>query len=301
MSLQTSRGRLMKISNEARVGLMITLSFTIFITLIALLAKINIAQKGYKVRIYFGFLNDLRVGAPVKIAGGIRIGQVETIRQSGEKTEVTVWIDNQYKLIKSTKFAIFTSGLIGEKYINVFVPPSIDVDEFLAHDDKVFGIDPASFDQMMMTFQSFMQDQSGGEVLAEIFQNTKKFVHNLNEIAEDNKYDVRKTILSAKAMIVLLSYQSKIFMEQLNKFTKNMADLSEKNKEEISITLRNLSEITMSMNKIVFRLEKGRGTVGKLLTEEEIYENLKDASISAKELFRSLKKDPSKLFFTPNQ
>lgn len=123
----------------------------------------------------------------------------------------------------------------------------------------------------------------------------------MNEIAEDNKYDVRKTILSAKAMIVLLSYQSKIFMEQLNKFTKNMADLSEKNKEEISITLRNLSEITMSMNKIVFRLEKGRGTVGKLLTEEEIYENLKDASISAKELFRALKKDPSKLFFTPNQ
>ena len=80
-----------------------------------------------------------------------------------------------------------------------------------------------------------------------------------------------------------------------------MADLSERNKEEISVTLRNLSEITMSINKIVFRLEKGRGTVGKLLVEEDVYENLKDASESAKELFRSLKKDPSKLFFSPKQ
>jgi phospholipid/cholesterol/gamma-HCH transport system substrate-binding protein len=291
----------MKINNEAKVGLMITISFSIFITLIALLAKINVSQTGYKIKVYFGFLNDLRVGSPVKIAGGIRIGQVESIKQSGEKSEVTVWIDRKFKLIKTTKFAIFTSGLIGEKYVNVFVPPSADVDEFLEDNDRVFGIDPASLDQMMMTFQSFMQDQSGGEILAEIFQNSKKFVQHLNEIAEDNKYDIRRSILAAKAMIVLLSYQSKIFMNNLNKFTKNMADLSERNKEEISITLRNLSEITMSINKIVFRLEKGRGTVGKLLVEEEVYENLKDASESAKDLFNALKKDPSKLFFSPKQ
>lgn len=291
----------MKLTNEAKVGLMITLSFTIFITLVALLAKMNLSQSGYKIRIYYGFLNDLRAGAPVKIAGGIRIGRVDAIRQSGEKSEVTVWIDKEYKLIKSTKFAIFTSGLIGEKYVNVFIPPTAEQEEFLQNDDRVYGIDPASIDQMMLTFQSFMQDQSGGQMLAEIMQNSKKFVQNLNEIAEDNKYDIRKSILSAKAMIVLLSYQSKVFMEQLIKFTNNMADLSEKNKEEISITLRNLSEITMSLNKIIFRLEKGRGTIGKLLTEEEVYNNLKDASISAKELFNNLKKDPSKLFFTPKQ
>jgi len=294
-------GGYMKINDEARVGFMIMVSFTIFIILVALLAKINVAQKGYRIHIYYGFLNDLRVGAPVKIAGGIKIGEVESIAQSGEKSEVTIWIEKQFRLIKTTKFAIFTSGLIGEKYVNAFVPPSADVNEFLENGDKVFGIDPASFDQMMMTFQSFMQDQNGGEVLAQIFQNSKKFVQNLNTIAEDNKGDIRQSIIEAKAMIILLSYQSRIFMQELNKFTKNMSDLSEKNKEEINVTIRNLSEISMSMNKIVFRLEQGRGTVGKLLTEEEIYNNLKDASVSAKELFSELKKDPSKLFFTPSK
>ena len=119
----------MKLSNEARVGLMVTVSFTVFIVLVGLLAKFNISRSGYQLRVYFGFLNDLRKGAPVKIAGGIRIGQVVDIKQSGEKTEVTVWIENKYKLIKSTKFAIFTTGLIGEKYINVFVPPSMDVEQ----------------------------------------------------------------------------------------------------------------------------------------------------------------------------
>ena len=150
---------------------------------------------------------------------------------------------------------------------------------------------------MMLTFQGFMQDQSGGEILADIFQNSKMFVENLNEISADNKTDIRKSVLAAKSTIVMLSQQTRILMEQLNKLATNMAFLSEKNKEEISITLRNLSELSRSLNKIVFRLEKGRGTLGKLLTEEEVYNNLRDASIYAKDMFKSLKKDPSKLFF----
>ncbi len=291
----------MKLNNEAKVGLMITVAFTVFITMIALLAKINVSRSGYNLRLYFGFLNGLAVSAPVRIAGGITIGYVDGIRQSGEKTEVTLWIEKKYTLLKTARFAIFTTGLIGEKYINVFIPPSVNVTEFYQDGDKIYAIDPASFDQMMLTFQSFMQDESGGEILADIFQNSKKFVANLNNIADENRYDIRKAVLSSKAMIVMLSTQTKILMNQLNKLTGNMAQLSEKNKEEISITLRNLSEITTSLNKIIYRLDKGQGTLGKLLVEEDIYHNLKDASISAKDLFRSLKKDPSKLFFKQKQ
>ncbi|HOD13385.1 MAG TPA: MlaD family protein [Spirochaetota bacterium] len=287
----------MKLSEEAKVGLMITVSFTVFIVMIAMLAKINISRSGYTLRVYYSFLNDLRVGAPVKIAGGIKIGYVDTIKQSGEKTEVDVWIEKKYPLVKNTRFAIFTSGLIGEKYVNVFVPPSSDVEEFLADGDVVYGLDPASFDQMMMTFQTFMQDESGGQVLAEIFQNSKKFVGNLNKIADENRYDVRQSIITTKEMIASLNMQSQVMMGNINKFSKNMADLSEQNKDDINITLRNLSEVSANLNKIVFRIEKGRGTLGRLLNEEDIYNNLRDASISAKDLFRQLKQDPSKLFF----
>lgn len=287
----------MKLSDEARVGLMVTVSFTIFIILVGLLAKINVSQSGYKIRIYFGFLNDLSIGAPVKIGGGIKIGQVEDIRQTGEKTEVIVWIDKKYKLTKSSTFAIFTTGLIGEKYINVIVPPIMDEGEFLSDGDKKYGIDPASFDQMMQTFQGFLQDKSGGQILAEIFQNSNRFVENLNNMVQENRYDVKRSVSIFKSMVASFSVQTRILIDQLNHFTGNMAELSEKNKTEVSITLRNLSETTDHLNKIIFRIENGRGTLGKLLSDEEVYNNIKDASIFAKDLFYSLKKDPSKLFF----
>ncbi len=291
----------MRLTNEARVGIMIVASFTIFLLLVGVLARINIAQRGYTLKIYFGFLNDLRVGAPVKIAGGIRIGQVEDIRQSAEKTEVRVWVDRRYKLIRSAKFAIFTTGIIGEKYINVFVPPSREVEDFLADGDRIYGVDPPSFDQMMLTFQGFMQDESGGQILAQIFQNSNKFVANLNKIVDENRYDVRQSVGTSRAMIANLSVQSKMIVDNLNVLTRNLAQLSESNKADIAITLRNISEVSSQLNKIALRLDSGRGTMGKLLTDEEVYNNIKDASIFARDLFYALKQDPSKLLFRPKQ
>jgi phospholipid/cholesterol/gamma-HCH transport system substrate-binding protein len=289
----------MRLSNEARVGLVITASFTIFLVLVGVLSRITIARSGYNLKIYFGFLNDLRSGAPVKIAGGITIGRVDDIQQSAEKTEVTVWIDKRYKLIKSAKFAIFTTGIIGEKYINIFIPPSRDVEDFLADGDRIYGVDPASFDQMMLTFQSFMQDESGGQILAEIFQNSNRFVSNLNNVVDENRYDVKQSVTMVRATIANLSVQSKMIVDQLNMLTRNMAQISETNKEDISITLRNLSEVSSQLNKIMFRMESGRGTMGKLLTDEEVYNNIKDASVFARDLFYTLKMDPSKLLFRP--
>lgn len=291
----------MKVSTEARVGLMIMVSFTLFIVIIGMLAKFNINRSGYNIRLYFTFLNDLNVGAPVKIGGGIKIGEVAQIRQSNEKTEVTIWIDNKYKLSKSTSFAIFTTGVIGEKYINVIVPALTENEGYLEDGDVKYGIDPASFDRMMQTFQSFLQDKSGGEILADIFTNSSKFVENVNDLVEDNKYDVKASVTMTKSTIENLSVQTRILMSHMNKLAKNMSDLSEENKADINITLKNLSETTTSLNKLMARMESGRGTVGRLMYDEEVYNNLRDASIYARDLFYDLKQDPSKLFFKSNR
>ncbi len=90
-------------------------------------------------------------------------------------------------------------------------------------------------------------------------------------------------------------------MDELNRFTGNMASLSEKNKQDVTIIIKNMSEISSNLNIIIGRLEQGRGSLGKLLNDEEIYYNIKDASQSAKDLFGDLKQDPSKLFFKQKQ
>lgn len=287
----------MKLSTEARVGLMVTISFTLLIVIIALLAKISFNRQGYQIKVYYTFLSDLRVSSPVKVGGGIKIGEVTEIRQSGEKTEVVLWISNEFRLPRSSTFAIYTTGLIGEKYINVIVPPLRLNEGYLADGDVKYGMDPASFDRMMQTFQGFMQDKDGGQILADIFQNSSLFVENLNTIATENRSDIRTTIFTAKGTMGELSVQTRTFMNELNALTKNLNEVSRANKEDFTIAVRNLSEATDSLNKILFRLENGRGTIGKLMTDEEVYNNLKEASVYARDFTYMLSKNPSLLLF----
>ena len=85
--------------------------------------------------------------------------------------------------------------------------------------------------------------------------------------------------------------------KKLNALTKNLNEVSRANKEDFTIAVRNLSEATDSLNKILFRLENGRGTIGKLMTDEEVYNNLKEASVYARDFTYMLSKNPSLLLF----
>lgn len=61
----------------------------------------------------------------------------------------------------------------------------------------------------------------------------------------------------------------------------------------------NLAKLSDSITTIVERLKKGEGTVGKLLTEDDIYNNLKATTSNFKDFSEDLKKHPWKLLAKP--
>ena len=66
--------------------------------------------------------------------------------------------------------------------------------------------------------------------------------------------------------------------------------------EEITENLKSLSE---SITVIVDRLRKGEGTIGKLLVENDVYDDLKATTGNFKEFSEDLKKHPWKLLSKP--
>ncbi|MBI4335446.1 MAG: MCE family protein [Candidatus Omnitrophica bacterium] len=69
--------------------------------------------------------------------------------------------------------------------------------------------------------------------------------------------------------------------------------------EEVTKTMKELTDtaraITASTKVIMERLEKGDGTIGKLLAEEEIYDNLRATTENLRELSEDVKHHPWKL------
>ena len=61
-------------------------------------------------------------------------------------------------------------------------------------------------------------------------------------------------------------------------------------------TVANLDQTLTSVNALLAGLEKGEGTMGKLLKDEVLYNNLKGVSKEMEELLRDIKLHPKRYF-----
>jgi phospholipid/cholesterol/gamma-HCH transport system substrate-binding protein len=279
------------------VGLMTFISLATFIGLLAILGRWQVSGEGMRLSLRFRFLNNLSTGAPVRISGGLPVGYVESIYEKDLRTYVQISLrkDLRDKIPKraETVFAIYTTGLMGQKYINITVPEPKPDDTFFKDGDEWVGIDPPSIDQMMMAFSSWFDGKNGGQVLAEIMKETETFLANLNGIVNENRGDIRQTIRQARESFGSLSAQLDTLMQKLNILSKNFTDISNQNKQDIQIMLENMSKISRDLNLITQRVNSGRGSVGKLIQDEELYKNANEAAYHARELFRKLEENPS--------
>lgn len=286
------------------VGLMVIVVATIFFSLIAVLSKWKTGDEGFSIKLRFGFLNSLSEGASVQVAGGIPVGYVKKIYQTDLKTYVQLHLNEELKnkIPKNhkTQFAIYTAGLMGQKYININIAKPKKDDEFFKEGDEWRGIDPPSIDQMMLAFSSWFDGKNGGRVLAQIMQATQRFVSNLNGIVGENRSDIRKTIKQARTSFSNLTGQLDVLMKKLTKLSSNFTEISNKNKKDIEVMLLNMSLISRDLNLITQRVNSGRGSVGKLLTDESLYKNANSAVRHAKELMKMLRVKPWLLIHKDN-
>lgn len=282
--------------NAIIVGIFVIISVTIFTVMLAILAKWQMGKEGFTIDVKFRFLNNLTEGAPVRISGGIPVGYVDSIYQKDLQTYVRLYLDNELKnkipKRPETQFSIYTTGMMGQKYININIPVIEKGDEMIAPGDVIVGINPPSVDEMMMAFSNWFDGKNGGQVLAEIMKETQVFISNLNGIIGENRKDIRLTIKTARESFEELSGQLNSLMTRLNVVSENFSDISRQNKKDIQFLITNLSVISRDLSIITQRINTGRGSVGKFVNDDAIYTNVNETVVHAKELFQLLKKKP---------
>ena len=287
--------------NAIRVGLMVVFSTALLVASIAFISRWQLGMKGFTIDVRFTFLNNLGTGAPVRIAGGISVGHVKEIYQKDLNTYVRVYLDNSLRnkipKNKDTQFAIFTQGLMGQKYINLNIGEAQEEDEYYQPGDEALGIDPPSIDQMLLAFSSWFDGKNGGQIIAQIVHETKIFIDTLNSIVSENRRDIRLTIASTRQSVGNLSKQLGTLLKRLNLLSENFVEISNKNKEDIESTLGNLSLISNDLNLITKRITSGRGSIGKFIADEQLYEDAYATIRNAREFFDLLKREPWRLVY----
>lgn len=108
-----------KIDLELIIGLLMFCGIGILVYISVQLGQIDLGGRwGYPLYAYFTTAGGLQKGAVVELAG-VEIGRVEAVDLENYQAKVTLKIRNDVVLPEDTRAAIKTTGLIGERYVEI--------------------------------------------------------------------------------------------------------------------------------------------------------------------------------------
>ncbi|MEW6056874.1 MAG: MlaD family protein [Bdellovibrionota bacterium] len=232
----------MKLSNEAKVGLLLFTTLILTVVFAWLMGATNPFKRSVHFYVTYNFAGGIEVGSPVRVAG-IKVGKVEKINffvpdQSFStpdakpsevltplRLKVSISKEAAEGVRKDSKFFINLAGIIGERYIEV--TPGTFESPKLTNGETVRGIDPPRIDQLIS--QSF--DLAG----------------KIKEVIEENEGDITKSIR--------LLYQ---LSANVNKTLEHI-DRSKMFKTDLAQLINNLIEITGDVKVLTAKSQSEEG------------------------------------------
>ncbi len=303
-----------KFSKEVKIGLAVALSLFIFGWGVNYLKGRDLFVSGYKLYGVYSRIDGLTEASPIYYKG-FKIGSVRKISLLGERNDdflVTMSIDVDIEFPTNSVAQIYSLDLMGSKGIRLLygdnnvllesgdtLRTSITGDladqvsqEVLPLKDKVENM-VIRFDSVMADLQFILdKDNEKGLVrnISEISYNFKNISESLDNNLRQNG-QIGRSIANLDSFTTMIKYNGKI----LNEMMHNLKSVSEQLKNtHIDSLASEMNTAIVSVNGILSSLNEGEGTLGKLIVDEELYDNLNDVSVSLDRLLNDVRVQPKR-------
>jgi len=275
-----------KLNVEAKVGIFVVIGIIMLAYMSMQVGGLSFKRaKGYEIKVYFDSAAGLAEDVPVEIAG-VEIGRVGKISLENGKALVFLKINRDVVLTKDVKAIIRTKGILGDKYVELIMgSPSAPL---LKHGDRVVKTIPTTdMDALMITMgevasninrlTNSLANVVGGEKgeasLNAIVENVKEMVLTLNKTVQDNNDNVTKIIANLSEFSGTLNKMGSTNKEDIRSIISNVRRASEK-----------MEVMVASINEISSKINQGKGSIGKLINEDETVDNLNNSLASLKKI-----------------
>ena len=254
---------MIKLKTEVAVGMMAVGGLVLSAFLVFGISGIYIFRPGYQIKANFNFVGIIDQGAPVRYAG-VKVGEVKKMEivegQGSEKgtIRVTFFVVNGVKIYERDKISVLGTHVMGEPHIEI--EPVVDGGRLLKDGDTVQGKDPVALDALIVQGK-------------EIAEKVNTFLTGMQTSVGDPKAQA-----ALKDSLVNLAQ----IMASLNKIMQGKED-------EIRGGLSNLSKSADELSTTLQKINNGQGTLGKLISEDDLYKDLR-------EFVSEIKQHPWRLF-----
>jgi len=266
-------------------------------------------QRQYTLWVRFSDVGGLIIGAPVRLAG-VTVGRVSAIRfppvidQKKVIVELKINAGVKERIREDSSAMVRTMGLLGDKYVEITMGSpgarilqdgeelkgveAIDLYQYVAKTEKAIDSintileDVKAISQQIRKGKGFIHsllyNPEGEQLISNLNESAsslRELIDNLNEASsslselisgfEDLVRDLKSTSSSLRRLV---EGKGTRFMDEL---TENLARTSSSLDELIA----ELTETSRSMKRIVQKIERGEGSLGALINDPTVYEDLK--------------------------
>ena len=294
----------MKITREIKVAVLVILSIVLFYWGFTFLKGRNLFDSSNKLYAVYDNVAGLVVAAPVTI-NGLTIGKVNSIEMlpDGKMNVELVITNEQIKIAKSSIAQIMDSGLIGGREIAI-------INNFSDKNYTESGDTLQTSAKLGLTAELANQIGPVKDKVEVLLENANKLIENLNATLDAATQQKLKTsIASLEVTMSEFSQASKningILVDTkpklsttLSNFEKTSANLNNistsLDKADLGATVKKLEATLTNVNGIMANLEQGKGTMGKLLSDDAMYNNLTKTSKELELLLQDLRLNPTR-------
>lgn len=121
--------------------------------------------------------------------------------------------------------------------------------------------------------------------LNRILANLDEITMNINDLVKENRKSLNQTVYNIQEFSDSLKTKGPELVENLKKATDDIRSVIQENRGTVRETMDNLKLASKkaetaidSIDKVVKRMDRGEGTIGKLMTDEKLYKSLDSAA-----------------------
>lgn len=302
----------MKISKETRVGLLAIIAIAVLIIGYSYLKGNDVFSDDNTYYSYYERVDGLTVSKPVLVNGYQigRVSQLELLEDGRIKAEFKV--NSKHNIPSNTIAKISSTDLLGGKAIvfqygnsTTYAPDGSELEAENLKDffDQVEPIQKkasdiaAVLDSVLTSVNLTLNDDFRKDFdrsmhsIANSLESLEGITGQLNNLMVQEKGRISDILKNAESITANLQANN----DQITSLLQNLNQISDQvAKANFANTIESANTAMADLQQIVNKIENGEGTIGLLLKDEELYNNLKSASENLDNLLIDMKSRPGR-------